>query len=55
MIDIERDLPHAVSVVICVMCSSRWVATRPSDVLLKELECSKCGKGSVIETGQVIT
>lgn len=54
MICIEKNIEHTVSEVICVMCSSRWIATRPSDVLLKELECGRCGKGSVIETGQVV-
>lgn len=52
IIPIEQNEPHTVSEVICVKCDKRWIAVRPSDVLLKELECSNCGQGYVIETGQ---
>ena len=52
--EIEKNLPHTVSEVICVKCFKRWIAVRPSDVLLKNLECPNCGQGYVIETGQPI-
>lgn len=51
---IDELLPHTVSEVICVKCSKRWIAVRPTDTLLKDLECEVCGEGFVIETGQVI-
>lgn len=43
---------HTISEVICVKCSRRWIAVRPSVTKLKELECPDCGAGAVIETGQ---
>lgn len=54
VIDIEANLPHAVSEVICVKCGHRWISVRHNTTLLKELECPNCGKGFVIETGQEI-
>lgn len=54
VIDIEANMEHKVSEVICVKCGSRWIAVRPTCVLLKELVCKKCGAGFVIETGEVI-
>ena len=54
VVDINKNLPHTVSEVICVKCGFRWIAVRPSSVLLKELECKNCGVGYVIETGQTI-
>ncbi len=54
IIDIEEGLPHKVSEVICVKCGHRWIAVRPIETQLKELECPNCGKGYVIETGEVI-
>ena len=50
--DIEANLPHTVSEVICVKCGKRWIALRPKETLLKKLECSNCGAGFVIETGE---
>lgn len=52
IIDIEENLPHKVSEVICVKCGKRWISVRPEKTLLKELECPKCGRGFVIETGE---
>ena len=49
---LEEKIPHTVSEVICVKCCKRWIAIRPSHVLLKELECPNCGQGYVVETGQ---
>ena len=54
-ISIEENMPHKVSEVICVNCKCRWIAVRPTDTLLKDLECPQCGlQGFVIETGEVI-
>lgn len=54
IIDINKNVPHRVSTVICLKCYRRWVAVRPTTVLLKELECDDCGAGYVIETGEII-
>jgi len=55
IIQLETYLPHKTSEVICVKCYKRWIATRPVNVLLKELECPNCEKiGYVIETGEII-
>lgn len=54
-ISIEENMPHKVSEVICIDCGYRWIAVRPTDTLLKDLECPQCGvQGYVIETGEVI-
>lgn len=50
----EENMPHTTSEVICVKCCSRWIAVRPIATILKQIECDKCGKGYVIETGQEI-
>lgn len=52
IIPIEQFLPHKVSEVICVKCGKRWIAVRPENTLLKQLECANCGQGFVIETGE---
>ena len=49
---IEEKQSHKVSEVICVKCGKRWIAVRPKTTILKELECSNCGRGYVIETGE---
>lgn len=55
IIDINENTPHKVSEVICINCKYRWIAVRPNETLLKDLECPWCGKqGFVIETGEVI-
>jgi hypothetical protein len=55
IININENIPHKVSEVICVNCKYRWIAVRPIDTLLKDLECPQCDKqGYVIETGEVI-
>lgn len=52
---IEENLPHKTSEVICLSCLKRWVAVRPVETLLKNLECPRCGlQGCVIETGETI-
>lgn len=45
---------HTVSEVICVKCGRRWISVRPSNLLLKDIECPDCGTGYVINTGQDI-
>ena len=54
LIDINENQPHIVSEVICVKCCKRWISVRPEITLLKDIECPNCGKGAVIETGQII-
>ena len=55
IINIEENLLHKVSEVICINCKHRWIAVRPEKTLLKDLECPKCQtKGFVIETGEII-
>lgn len=50
----EEKTPHKVSEVICVKCYHRYICARPVNVLLKNLECEKCGAGFIIETGENI-
>ena len=52
IVNIEENMPHKVSEVICVKCGRRWIAVRPTVVKLKDLECPDCGQGYVIETGE---
>ena len=53
MIWLEDYKPHTVSEVICIRCGKRWICVRPSETLLKDLECPDCGEsGFVVETGQ---
>lgn len=55
IVDITENLPHKVSEVICVKCGHRWIAVRPEDTMLKDLECPGCGvAGYVIETGEEV-
>lgn len=55
VVNIEENLPHAISEVICVRCCHRWISVRPTTCLLKDLECPECNKsGAVIETGQIL-
>ena len=54
-VDINDDIPHKVSEVICINCKHRWLAVRPTATMLKNLECPCCHQqGYVIETGEVI-
>lgn len=52
--ELEAVTHQKVSEVICVKCARRWIAVRPVATKLKDLECSKCGAGFVIETGEEI-
>ena len=45
---------YDVSEVICIKCHKRWICARPQEVLLKNIECEKCGQGHVIETGEIL-
>ena len=47
---------NKVSQVICLNCFRRWIAGRPMETRLDELECPNCGKqGYAIETGETCT
>ena len=51
--DISQNQPHEVMEVMCVKCYSRWIATFPTGILLKDLQCPSCNNtGFVIATGQ---
>ena len=51
--DEDEEIYWDVSEVLCVKCLTRWIAVRPSDVMLKDIDCPTCKyKGAVIETGQ---
>lgn len=47
-------IPYIISEVICCNCGNRWIAARPYGVLLRDIECAECGKGFVIETGEIL-
>jgi len=51
---VDFPIPHKASEVICVKCGKRWIAVRPTETPLKELECDNCGKCFVIETGETM-
>lgn len=54
-VDINENVPHKVSEVVCLNCLHRWLAVRAIKVQLKDLQCPKCGQqGYVIETGEEI-
>ena len=51
--DINANKEHRVSEVVCLNCKRRWISVRPTETLLKNLECPKCGLvGFAIETGE---
>lgn len=54
VINIEENIPHKVSEVICINCKHRWIAVRSCKNKLKDLECAGCHQqGYVIETGEI--
>lgn len=54
VIDIEENLPHEISELICLKCFHRWIGVYPERTRLKKLECT-CGEiGYVIKTGQTL-
>ncbi|MDR1301447.1 MAG: hypothetical protein LBK43_03135 [Treponema sp.] len=52
VIDISDFMPHKVSEVICIKCGKRWIAIRPENTLLEDMECPNHHIGFVIETGE---
>ena len=51
--DIWANKPHIVSEVVCLKCLKRWIAVRPEETLLIDLECPQCSEiGFAIETGE---
>lgn len=55
LIDINKNKEHKVSEVFCWLCGHRWIAVRPKETLLKQLECPNCKMTEfVIETGEEI-
>ena len=45
-----------VSEVICLSCFRRWIAARPCETRLTDLECPDCHtQGTTIETGETST
>lgn len=52
VLHIEQALPQRISMVICLKCYKRWIAQRPVETMLEDLECRVCGQGFVIETGE---
>lgn len=47
---------NKVSQVICLGCFRRWIAARPVETRLDQLECPACHKiGLAIETGETST
>jgi predicted nucleic-acid-binding Zn-ribbon protein len=53
IVNIEDTMWHKVSELICLKCLYRYIGVRPGELLLKSIECPKCGKtGGTIETGE---
>lgn len=56
IINLQDQQPHKTSEVICVKCGYRWLAVRPVETKLKDLQCPLCKeKTYTIETGEIIT
>jgi len=52
-IDFDKEQPHITSMVICLECRTRWIAVRPIQTKLQELECPGCSRTKfTIETGE---
>jgi hypothetical protein len=46
---------HKISIVVCLGCLKRWIACRPVETKLTDLECPECSyQGHAIETGEEI-
>jgi hypothetical protein len=53
IINIDANLPHSISEVICLKCLKRWIAIYPSHTnILKKFECKNGHIGFVIKNGQ---
>lgn len=54
IINIEQNMKHEVSELICIKCFHRWIGVYSQKTLLKDIECT-CGlTGYVIKTGQTL-
>lgn len=54
LINIEQNMTHEVTELICLKCLQRWIGVYPQKTLLKDLECA-CGEvGYIIKTGQTL-
>ena len=53
--DLDEHRPHEFWEAMCAKCLDRWIAVVPVGVLLKNVECKKCGPGYVINTGQDVS
>lgn len=53
IVNIEENMPHRSSEVICLRCMHRYVAVWPDATPLKNLECPNCERvGFIITTGE---
>ena len=41
--ELDNHRPHEFWEAMCVKCLDRWIAVVPVGVLLKKVECKKCG------------
>lgn len=49
----ECNTPYKVEELMCLLCGYRWIDARPTEILLKDIECPECGStGHVFCTGQ---
>ncbi len=53
--ELDDHRPHEFWEAMCVKCLNRWIAIVPCGILLKKVECKKCGSGYVINTGQDVS
>ena len=52
IIDINEHEMYRTEETICIKCFHRAITVYPESVLLKDLECIKCGTGYIILTGE---
>lgn len=53
IVNIEANMPHEVTEVMCWRCGQRWIFVFPVGTLLKDLECPQCHlQGGAFKTGQ---
>ncbi len=52
VIELDDYRQHEFWEAMCVKCHERWIVVVLVGVLLKKIECKKCGGGYVINTGQ---
>lgn len=51
-IDIAENTTYDMSIVSCIICGEKWLATRPEGTPVEKLECPTDGQGFVFETGE---